>query len=112
MNFVNDEDLVTVTSRPDRYVIDDHVTHVIDAGVGRSVNFEHVERGARRDLHAGRTLQTGPAGNARVTVKSLGEYSCGGRLACASHGGKQVGMVKTPLIESVAQRARNMFLTC
>src|SRR5262245_19136491 len=112
VDFVNDEELVTVAGRPDRDVVDDHVTHVVDSGVGRAVDIEHAERGARRDLDAGRTLQTGAAGNARVTVKSLGEYSRGGRLAGTSYAGKQVGMMNPPVVQGVAQRARNMFLAC
>jgi hypothetical protein len=39
VDFVNDEDLVTITGRPDRDVVNDHVPHVIDAGVGRGVDF-------------------------------------------------------------------------
>jgi len=59
MDFINDEDLVTITRRRHRDVVDDHVPHVINAGVGRGVNFEHVERGAPSDLDAGGALQTG-----------------------------------------------------
>src|SRR5215510_13180982 len=39
VDFVNDEDLVTVAGRPDREVVDDHLAHVVDAGVGRGVDF-------------------------------------------------------------------------
>src|SRR5262252_1999245 len=112
VDFVNDEDLITVAGRPDRDVVDDHVPHVVDAGVGRGVDFEHVERGARGDLDAGRALQAGAAGNARVTVETLGQYSRGGRLAGPPDAGKEVGMMKPPPIKGVAERARNVFLAC
>ena len=53
MDLVDDEDLVAIARRPHLQPVDDHLADVVDAGVRRGVDLEHVEVAALGDLDAG-----------------------------------------------------------
>ncbi len=53
VHLVDDEHLVAVADRRDRQAFDDHLAHVVDAGVRGRVDLEHVDVAPLGDLDAG-----------------------------------------------------------
>lgn len=51
------------------------------------------------------------AGDASVTVKAFSKNARRGGFAGAAHAGEKIGVVQAVLIQRVAERARNMFLS-
>ena len=84
MNLVDDEDLVAVADGRHPEAGDDHVADLVDAGVGRGVNLEHVHVAALRDLDAGVALAARVAGGALLAVETSREDARGGGLANAA----------------------------
>ena len=52
MHLVDEEDLVAVAHRRDRQPLDDHLAHVVDAGMRRGVDLEDVDVAALGNLDA------------------------------------------------------------
>ena len=74
MDFVDDEDLVAVADRTDGEAVDDHVAHVVDAGVRGGVDLEHVEVAALGDFDAH------VADAARLGVGPFSQFSARARM--------------------------------
>ena len=74
VHFVDDEDLVAIAGGPHLQPADDHLTDVVDAGVRRGVDLEHVEVAALGDLDAG------VADAARVGVGPFSQLSARARM--------------------------------
>ncbi len=110
MDLVDDEDLVAVADRRDRQPLDDHLAHVVDAGVRRRVDFKDVDVPAFGDLdariaHAAR-LGRGPlhaAQRARQDARRRG-------LAAAPRPRKHERLRDALALQRVLQRARDRVL--
>ena len=110
MNFIDDEDLVPVARGRDRYRIDDHVAHILDAGIRSRVDLKHIHRIRFRDLNARWTLVTGSCGQTGRAVERLCQYARSGGLADAARTGEQVGVMNAIVLERVPERAADRIL--
>ncbi len=87
------------------------LANLLDLGVGGGINLDDVEIGAARDLDAGDALVAGIGSRPALAVERLGEHPRRGRLADAADAGKEVGLCDAPLLQRVAQRGHDRFLT-
>ena len=88
----------------------EQLTHFIDLGIGRRVNFQEIDKAPRIDLGAGRADATGGSGDAFFAVEGFGQNPRQRGLADTARAGKQVGMVQTLLRKRVRQRPDNVLL--
>ncbi len=110
MDFVDDEDLVAVANGTDRQAVDDHVADVVDAGVRRGVDFEHIEIAAFGDFDTHVADAARVRGRPFVTVERAGEDAGGRRLADAACAGKHERLGDAAAADRVAERLRDAFL--
>src|SRR5207248_9085022 len=88
----------------------DQLAHRLDAVVGGRVELVHVERRARRDLHAGIAGATRLAVLRRGAVERLGEDAGRRVLARAARTADEVGMGDAPVADGVTERPRGVVL--
>ena len=84
--------------------------NLIDAAVGRRVDFDHVEGISEADLAAGIALVARFRGGSLRAVERLGENARGGCFAHAARAGKNVGVRHAAGLDGVGQRARDVLL--
>ena len=103
VDLVDEEHLVAVAHRRDRQALDDHLAHVVDPGVGRGVDLEHVDVAALGDLDAGVADPARGRGRTLDAVQGAGQDPGGGGLAAAARPGEDEGLGDAPALEGVAQ---------
>ncbi len=96
MDLVDDEDLVAIADRPDGQAVDDHVADVVDAGVRRRVDLEHVEVAALGDLDAHVADAARFGRRALLAVEGARQDAGGRRLADAAGAGEDEGLRQAP----------------
>ena len=110
MDFVDDVDLVARARRRIAHAVVD-LAHVVDAGVGSGVHFQHVHVPAFHDrlaMHAEHRHVDGRALHRSVrqfVVQRAGENARGGGLADAAHAGQDPGLRNAPGFERVRNGA-------
>ncbi len=110
MDFVDDEDLVAVAGGRDAEAGDDNLADLVDLGVGRGVDLEHVHVAPLGDFDAGVADAAGVRGRPLVAVQSACEDAGGRRLADAARAGKHERLGDAPGGDGVAQRLRDAAL--
>ena len=109
VHFVDQVDLVAAGRRRVARVVED-LAHVVDAGVGRGVEFEQVDEAPGVDVLAGRADAAGRRGHAGQAVEALGEDARDRRLAHAPRAGQQVRMVDASARQRVGERRDDVLL--
>ena len=104
MHLVDDEHLVAVADRRDREAFDDDLTDVVDTGVGRRIDFQHVDVAALSDLDAGVAHPARIGRRPLHAVERAGQDAGGGGLAAAARAGEHERLGDAPALEGVAQR--------
>jgi len=104
VDLVDDEDLVAVARRRHRQVADDHLAHVVDAGVAGRVDLEHVEVAALGDLHARVADAARVGGRSLLAVQRPRQDPRGRRLADAARAGEDKGLRQPSARQGVAER--------
>ena len=104
VDLVDDEDLVAVAHRHDAEAGDDHLADVVDAGVGRGVDLEHVHVAPFRDLDAGVALAARIGGRPLLAVQRPRQDPRRRRLADAARAGEDERLREPAAGERVAQR--------
>jgi hypothetical protein len=107
VHFVNDVDLETADGRCVLRVIQ-HFAHVVDAGIGRCVQLQQVDKAPGVDLRAGGAYTARGGGNAGLAIERLGQNPRYRGLADTARTGKQVRMMQTILRQRIAQRTHYM----
>ena len=92
VDLVDDEDLVAIARRPHLQAVDDHLADVVDAGVRRGVDLEHVEVAALGDLDAGVADAAGVRRRPLLAVEGAGQDAGGRGLADAAGAGEHEGL--------------------
>jgi hypothetical protein len=110
VHLVDDEDLVAVPHRRDGQPGDDHFPDVVDAGVARRVDLEHVDVAALGDLGAGVALTTGIGGGPFHAVQRPRQDARRGRLAAPAGAGEHEGVRHAAAADGIPQRARHRLL--
>ncbi len=109
MHFVDDEYLeAPARRRIDRVVL--QFAHVVDAGVGGSVDLDQVDEAAAVDLGAGGANAAWGGSDAGLAVERLGKNARERGLAHAARAGEQIGMVQPLLLQRMGERAHHVFL--
>src|SRR6185295_2303111 len=117
MNFVDDEDLITVASGSDPHTGNDCIANIIHSRIGSSVDLQYINRSAFANFTTRRAL-IGIVGAAwrcswlfgLVTVERFGEKPGGCGLSYATCAREQVGMMQALVFNCISQRASNCFL--
>ena len=109
MNFVDDIDFIAVAGG---HVFDvfAQCPDIINAIIGRAIDFMHIDGIAVCNFKAGRTEAAGLGRGAFVTVETFGKNARDGGLTDAPLSAKKKGMGDTLLFDGVAQRAGYMLL--
>jgi hypothetical protein len=105
VDLVDEEHLVAVAHRRNRQALDDHLAHVVDAGVGGGIDLEHVDVTTFGDLDA-RVAHAARRRRRPVdAVQRPGEDAGGGGLAAAARPGEDKGLGDALALQGVAQGA-------
>src|SRR5262245_40701223 len=96
MRLVDDKYFVPVASGAVANVLP-QLAHLVDAAVGGSVDFDHVDARARCDLATTRALAAGLRCRAVNAVQAAGDDARDGGLTCSALPGKNVA-VRNPLL--------------
>ena len=83
---------------------------LIDAAIRGCVNFQHVERSARGNFAAGIAGAVRLGGRALHAVERLGQDARGGRLAHATHAGKNIGVGDAVGIDGIGESLGDVLL--
>ena len=110
VDFVDDEDLVAIARRPHLQAVDDHLADVVDAGVRRGVDLEHVEVAAFGDLDAGVADAARLRRRPLLAVERAGQDAGGGRLADAAGAGEHERLRDAAGRDGVAEGLRDALL--
>ena len=110
VHFVDDEDLVAIAGRGDAEPLDDHFADVVDTGVRRGVELDHVDVAALGDLDAGIARAARVGGRPGLAVERAREDAGGGRLADAAGSREDERLGDAPALDGVAQRLRHAHL--
>jgi predicted thioesterase len=103
VDFVDQEHLVAIAHRGNRQALDDHLAHVVDAGVGGRVDLQHVDVAALGDLDAGVADAARLGGRAVDAVERARQDAGAGGLAAAARAGEHERLGEAPTLEGVLQ---------
>ena len=117
VNFVDDEHLVAIARRFDVDAGNDHLAHILNLGVRRGVNLEHVHRSSFGNL-ATRGTRGGiddRAGSRRrlvrlVAIQRARNKPCRRRLANAPRPGKKIRVMQAIMGDRILQCLSQDFL--
>ena len=117
MDFVNDKDLVAIARRSNRHAADDHIAHVVHAGIRSRVDFQHIHRATFGDFatrSAGGLIDDLAGRGSRpvrlMTIERPRDQTCGGGLADAARAGEKISVMQPSMLDRVAQCAGQNFL--
>ncbi len=110
VDLVDDEDLVTITHRPDTEAGDDGVADLVDSGVGRRVDLEDVHVAALGNLDARVADAAGVRRRSRDAVQPARQDAGGRRLAHAAGPGEDERLRDAVARDGIAQRLRDATL--
>ena len=79
-----------------------HLAHIVDAGIGSSVEFDQIDEMPAIDLLAGAAFTARRGGDAGRTIQRFGKNTRNGGLADAARACEQVRMMQSILCERVA----------
>ncbi len=85
--------------------------HFIDAAITRRIHFHIVDKAPLVDLPARAAYTTRCRGHAGFAIERLGEDARERRLADAAGSGEQIGVVQTPAVQRVRERAHHVLLS-
>ena len=109
MHFVDDIDFVFAGGGRVLGVFQ-HFSDVVDAGVGRGVDFQQVYKPPCVDVAARLALAAGFAFVRGFAVQAFGQDAGDGGFAHAASAGEQVGVVQAAFAQGVLQGFANVFL--
>ena len=92
MHLIDDIDLETCTGGQVLGVIQ-HLTHIVDAGIGSSVEFDQINKTPAVDLVAGATFTARRGSDAGRTIQRLGKNTRNGGFADAARACEQISMM-------------------
>ena len=107
MNFVDDENLVAVPHGHDRQPVDDHLAHVVDAGMRRGVDLHDVDVAPFGNLAAGVAHPAGIGRRPLVAAQRARQNPRRRRLADAARTRKHERLRNPPALDGVGQRTRH-----
>ena len=111
VDFVDDEDLVAIADRGNRQAFDNHLADVVDAGVGRGVDFEHVDVAAFGNLDA-RVAHAAGLGRRPLHAAQRPRQDARRRRLAAAARARQHERLRDPLaLERVLEGARDRLLS-
>jgi len=111
VDFVNDIDFVAPLVRREVDLVA-QLADVLDAVVGRAVNFNQVEEAALVEGDAVRAGVVGALGRVGMqAVERLGDEARGGRLAAPARPREQIGVRDAVAAQRVAQRLDDVLLS-
>ena len=110
MDLVDDEDLVAIARRPDAEAGDDHLSHLVDLGIGCGVDLDDVEVAAFGDFDAGIAFAARVGRRAVHAVQPAREDPGGRGLADAARPGKHERLRNPVAGDRVSQRLRDTAL--
>ncbi len=109
VHFVDQVDLVAATRGHVLRVLD-QFAHVVDAGVGRGVDFQQIDVAAGVDRQAGLAFAARIGAGAALAIERLGEDARDGGLADAAGAGEQECVVDATGFQRIGQRTDHVFL--
>ena len=109
MNFIDDVNLKSALSRLIADIFDD-LANLIDAAIGRTVDFENVDRIALGNLMTLSADATRSSGWPIIAIQRLGENSRCGCFAHSAHAGEQKCVWNPIGADGVLQGSGNMLL--
>ena len=110
MDLIDEKDLVAIADRHDAEAGNDHLADVVDAGVGRRIDLEHVDVATFRNLDAGVARAAGVGGRPVLTAQRPRQDARGRRLADAAGSGEHERLRQAAARERIAQGARHRLL--
>ncbi len=110
VDFVDDENLVLADDGRVLHTFN-HIADVIDARVGRRIDFVNVHRVSAGDILAAVALATRVQRVIAFAVERAGEDTGAGSLAHTSGAGKKECMMETTALDGVLKSLCDMFLT-
>ena len=81
MDFIDDVYFVRTPGRSIPCIVA-QITHLVDPVIGGAVDLDHIEAVTGHDFTAGITFIARRGRGALHAVERLGQYTCGGGLAC------------------------------
>ena len=110
VDFVDDENLVLADDGRVLHTFN-HIADIIDAGVGRRIDFVNVHRVSAGDILAAVALPTRVQRVRTLAVERTGEDAGASSLAHTTGAGKKECMMKTTALDGVLESLCDMFLT-
>ena len=109
VHFVDDVDLEAAGSRRVLSVFQ-HFADIVDAGVGRGVDLQQIDKAAGVDLTTGRAFAARLRGGAGFAIEALGQNPGDGGLAHPARPRQQISVMQTLFFEGVGQGAHHVLL--
>ena len=109
VDFVDDIHLETRIARRIQRALQ-QFAHIVDLGVGRGIQLDQIDETPAVNFTASAALAAGRRGNARQTVKRLGEDARDRGLAHPARAGKEIGVVQAILCQRIGKRSHDMLL--
>jgi len=79
-----------------------HLTHIVDAGIGCSVEFDQINKTPAIDLLAGAAFTAWRGSDTGRTIQRLGKNTRDGGFSDAARAGEQVSMMQPILCKRIA----------
>src|SRR6185503_11498646 len=111
MNLIDDEDLVPIARGRYRNRVYDDITHIIDAGVRRSIDLEHIHRSRSYNFLTRVAFVAGLGGHTTDAVQRLCKNASGGGFADAASARENIGVMDAVVFQRVTKRSGNRVLT-
>ena len=109
MHLVDNINLVTAFGRCKGYLLA-QVTDIIYAGIGRSVNFNYIQRGSLYNALTVAALAAGLGSRPLLAVQAARQNARARRLAAPARPAEQVGMVDPSRAQRLHERPRDVLL--